>query len=79
LDRRKWVAGELAAMRVPDVNLSTAVERVVTLADAAKRWQASRVDVADNTKLQHRSAVHAMLPTLGHRTIDSITPRTSPI
>jgi integrase len=44
-----------------------------TLRDAAKRWQESRVDVADNTRLQHRSAVRMLLPVLGERRIDTIT------
>jgi integrase len=29
---------------------------------------------SENTRLQHRSAVNALLTTLGHRTVDSITP-----
>src|SRR5438093_4430894 len=44
-----------------------------TLRDAAKRWQESRVDVAQNTRLQHRSAVRMLLPVLGERRLDTIT------
>jgi integrase len=75
LARKRWVDGELAALRVPNIRaLEHEPERAPTLAAAAKRWQASRVDVAENTRLQHRSAVQAMLPLLGDRRIDSITP-----
>jgi hypothetical protein len=38
-----------------------------TLREAARRWQESRVDVAENTRLQHRSAVRMLLPLLGDR------------
>lgn len=71
--RRAWVVGELAAMRLPDLELLAAPVAAPTLRDVAGRWRASRVDVAENTKLQHRSAVVAMLPTLGDRRINSIT------
>jgi integrase len=39
----------------------------------AERWRASRVDVSENTALQHRSAVGNMLPLIGNRPIDSLT------
>jgi integrase len=45
----------------------------VKLREAAARWQKSRVDVAENTRLQHRSAVRAMLPSLGERRLDTLT------
>ncbi len=72
--RRDYVAGELAALRVPDLSLLTEPVASPTLAQAAKRWQESRVDVAASTALQHRSAIRAMIPALGHRPIDTITP-----
>jgi len=46
---------------VPDLGpLTPRLVTALTLAEAAKRWQASRVDAAENTKLQHRSAVRAI-------------------
>jgi hypothetical protein len=72
--RRSWVAGELAAMRVPDLTLLTAPAAAETLQEAAARWKASRVDIAENTRLQHRLAVNAVLPHLGDRPVDEITP-----
>jgi hypothetical protein len=60
--RRDWVAGELAGLRVPNVRLLTEPVKAPTLADAARRWQESRVDISENTRLQHRSAVNAVLP-----------------
>jgi len=67
------VAGELAAMRIP--NLETLAERkqAPTLREVAERWQASRVDVGGNTALNHRSAVRAIVPLFGNRRVDTIT------
>lgn len=70
--RRDWVAGELAALRVPDLALLAEPVLAPLLRDAAERWQASRVDISDNTRLQHRSAVRALLAVLGDRHVDAI-------
>jgi integrase len=51
--RRDWVAGELAAMRLPDLTLLAAPVAGPTLREVAKRWLESRIDVADHTRLQH--------------------------
>lgn len=71
--RAGWVAAELAAQRVPAFG-STDQVAAPTLRQAASRWQESRVDVAENTRLQHRSAVRMLVPVLGDRHVDSITP-----
>jgi integrase len=72
-DRRKqWIAGELAALRVPDVTILAKATLAPTFADAAKRWQASRVDVAEATIVQHRTALNRALPLLGARRLDEI-------
>ena len=63
-------------MRVPDMALIAAEpERAATLADAAERWQASRIDVAEATRIQHRTALRRALPLLGSRTVDDLGPR----
>jgi integrase/predicted transcriptional regulator len=71
--RMQWVAGELAALPVPDLITLVDPMQAPTLAEAARRWQASRVDVSEATKLQHRTALRKALPTLGMRRIDTIT------
>src|SRR6476620_6107330 len=63
--RRNWVAGELAARRITDLSMLTSPTVAPTLRDAAKRWQASRVDVRENTRIQHRTALGRLLPILG--------------
>lgn len=73
LARKRWVDGELAALRVPDRRaLEAEPAKALTLAQAAARWQASRVDVAENTRLQHRSAIRRALPLLGDRPVDEL-------
>jgi hypothetical protein len=73
LERRRWVDGELAAMRVPDLSLLAEPAAAPTLAEVAQRWAESRVDVSENTRLQHRSAIRAMLPLIGTKPIDQVT------
>lgn len=72
--RRAWVVGELAAMRLPDIAALEKKTPELSVREAAKRWQASRVDVAENTRLQHRSAIGRLLPVLGDRRVDTLTP-----
>lgn len=73
-ERKRWIAGELAARRVPDLGSLEVAGRALTLAEAAERWYASRVDVAANTKLQHRSAMRNLVDVLGSQPVDRITP-----
>jgi len=74
--RRDWIAGELAALRMPDINqlAATVAPSAPTFADAARRWQASRVDVTDSTTVAHRTALNRVLPILGSRHIDRLQP-----
>lgn len=71
--RAGWITGELAAQRVPELGVLREAPAARTLREAAKRWKESRVDVAENTRLQHRSAVRMLLPLLGDRHVDTIT------
>jgi integrase len=71
--RKQWVAGELAAQRIPDLRSLRAPAVAPTLRDAAERWQASRVDVEDSTQTVHRTALNRALPILGHLRVDRIT------
>jgi integrase len=69
--RRRWVDGELAALRVPDVR-ALELEQVgaPTLAVAYEAWQASRVDVSAATATYQRSAIRRAKPLLGRRLDD---------
>jgi integrase len=75
LARQRWVAGELAAIRVPRLGqLEHATTAALTLAEAAQRWRASRVDVTDGTAVGHRVQLNRVLPLLGTRRVDEISP-----
>jgi integrase len=71
--RRSWGAGELAAMRVPDVRLLAPDTAVEALAQACERWRASRVDVTESTRVLHRVALGRVVPILGPRPVTEIT------
>ena len=72
--RRGYVAGELAGLRVPDLKALERVAVTPTVREAAERWRASRVDVADSTRVLHRVALGRVLPHLGSRQVDEIEP-----
>jgi integrase len=72
--RRDWIAGELAAMRVPNLELVQAVVDVELLRDLAERWRESRVDVADGTAKTYDVNLRRILDVLGDRDVASIDP-----
>jgi integrase len=72
--RRDWVAGELAARRVPDLRFATL--EMVTLRTLAARWQAARVDVSEGTAQTYRVALGRLLPRLGDQPVDRINAQT---
>jgi hypothetical protein len=77
LARRRYIDGELAALRVPDLAaLEREPESAPTLVDAANAWRASRVDVVEQTSNMHRSAfmrIFRVRPELRSRRIDEVT------
>ncbi len=73
--RKRWVDGELAALRFPDLAvLEQGPVRAPTLAEAAKRWQASRVDLAENTKARHALELNRIYRLLGVRRVGDLAP-----
>ena len=70
--RKRWVDGELAALRVPDLAVLAEPVASPTLRAIAARWQESRVDVRESTAIQHRTALGRVLPALGDRAVDHI-------
>jgi integrase len=62
-------------MRVPQTGqLEERVKTTPTLTEVAERWRASRVDVAEATAVGHRVQLKRVLPVLGLRRVDEITP-----
>src|SRR5918992_5358086 len=56
-ERKRWIAGELAARRVPDLRSLETRERALSVAQACERWRAARIDVSDSTRVLHRVAL----------------------
>jgi hypothetical protein len=75
--RKSWITGELAALRVPDVQLLIAGKlKAPSLAEAADSWRTSRVDVVEQTANMHRSGVGRIFkvaPGLRSRRVDELT------
>jgi integrase len=72
-ERKRWVSGELAARRVPDLCSLELAPQAPTLRDACDRWRSSRVDVSAGTAVLHRVALNRALPALGSSRVDEIT------
>jgi integrase len=71
--RLAWVAGELAASRVPDRRpLEAAATSTPTVEEACELWRAARVDVAEGTRVLHRVALGRAVSVLGDRRIDDL-------
>jgi integrase len=72
--RLAWVAGELAAARVPAGRpLDAETASVPTVAEACEQWRAARVDVAEGTRVLHRVALGRVISVLGNRRIDRLS------
>jgi integrase len=73
MSHESWIAGELAALCVPDLSaLRAEPVTAPTVAEAAARWRSSRVDVAESTRVLHRVALSRVLPILGDRHVDEL-------
>ena len=76
--RRDWIAGELAAQRVPDLDALAAADRAPaaeTVRVAAEAWRASRLDVAAGTDATYAVALGRILPALGSLELDRLDTR----
>jgi integrase len=74
--RKRWIMGELAARRVPDLgSLEPQVPVSPTFREAARTWLDARIDVSEATRIQNRTSVSRALPVIGDRLVDELTPR----
>jgi integrase len=74
-ERQRWITGELAARRIPDLSAVADPVQAPTLTVAAEAWLASRLDAAEATKAQHRTSINRCTRVLGSKRIDMITPQ----
>ena len=70
--RARWIADELAAMRVPDMRASA--PELVSVRQAAERWRTSRLDISPATANVHRKSLAHILAAFGDRAPESVTP-----
>ena len=61
---------------MPELALLAPEKASETLGEAIEPWRASRVDVTEATRVLHRVALNRVLPVLGNRPVDEITPPT---
>ena len=73
-ERKRWIAGELAARRVPALGSLEELPSALTVATAGERWFASRIDVADATKIRNGVELARIAPLLGTRRVDELKP-----
>ncbi|WWT39986.1 hypothetical protein [Microcystis phage Mae-JY09] len=72
--RARWIAGELAAMRAPDLRMDRPADAPLTVVKAIERWIDSRHDLAPGTRRNYRAALYRMEP-LERVRVDDLTPR----
>jgi integrase len=70
--RKGWVRDELAAMRVPRLQLLEPAP-TVTFRTLAEQWRRSRIDVAEGTSATHHVNLGRILPVIGDKAVDAIT------
>src|SRR5262249_24281572 len=77
LERRRWIASELAAMRVPDLaSLRREPARAPSLAGAAAAYRASRIDIADATRVNLGTSLDLIVGALDSaRPVDAFSPQ----
>src|SRR4051812_41324945 len=73
LARKRWVDGELAAMRIPEPrSLDAPAPGARTLLRVAEAWRASRVDVAPGTAQTYGVAINRLRERMGDVSLDTI-------
>jgi integrase len=78
VSRRRVIEHELACLRVPDIKALAAqtAKKILTLGEAAEAWRQSRIDVPEQTRNMHRSAlgrIWKVAPVLRSKRVDEIT------
>jgi integrase len=75
--RKRWVIGEMAAVRVPDLSALDDSPRTPPFHEAGEEWLASRIDVAENTRKRIRNDIARVVranPQLGRKPLDRWEP-----
>lgn len=70
--RRDWIAGEIANLRVPDLQLLENARSPNIFRNVAEAWRTSRVDVASGTAQTHKVNLNRICPVLGDSPVEEI-------
>jgi integrase len=70
--RRDWIAGELSALRVPDLRALGRAQKVPTVRSLVEAWRESRRDVAAGTRQTYDVAIGRIVPRLGSLPLDEL-------
>jgi integrase len=74
--RTRWILGELAARRIPDLRpLQAAAAESPTFETAARKWLATRIDVSEGTRTQNRTSVNRASRVIGDQLVEELTPQ----
>lgn len=74
--RKRWIEGEFAANRVPNLrSLEDAFTESPTFEEAAGRWLATRIDVSEGTRIQNRTSVNRAILLIGDRRVNELKPQ----
>ncbi len=70
--RRDWIAGELAALRVPDLRALGRAQPAPNVRSVVEAWRESRRDVAAGTRQTYDVAIGRIVPRLGSLRLDEL-------
>lgn len=72
--RARWISGELAAMRVPDLHLTDHHPTRLTVPDACQRWLDGRHDLTPASRDNYRPSLARIRGEWGDTPVDDVTP-----
>jgi integrase len=73
--RKRWIAGEIAAMRTPDLGALGRVEETPTVPELAHAWLAGRHDLTHGSKENYRPALKRIDEWWEGTQVGQVTPR----
>lgn len=71
--RARWVSGELASMRVPNLRTLAEAAGAPTVAAACRHWLKTALDLEQATRDNYRPALERIAPTIGRRRVTEVT------
>lgn len=73
--RRRWIMGEIAAMRTPDLRALERDEDAALVPEAVRVWLAGRHDLSPDSRGNYRPALERITEFFATTRVDDVTPR----